>query len=315
MSREQIDKLIAEPHDEIKRLEKLVDQHAATVERLRKAQRSKVPKAKLRTGAKSFIRVVYGDTHGAYLDQKAFAAFLGDLDILQPKSLVHVGDALDCNGFLCEHNTTGVVAELDYSFEDDAAQANMVFDETQARAGKGADYTFIDGNHDHRIDRWICKQVLGNAKSAHFLRKLFSPAEVLNLKDRGIRHIQRNQYYDSLLVSGTVKLHPHAVAQHGEKHCGKYAMFAYLMSLGHTVLFGHTHRLGAVYSEKLDGHIVAVNTGCLCSIRPLYGMTKTTDWTHGYVIQVCSSDGFLAIPVPILNGVSYLEPLARMLKL
>jgi hypothetical protein len=89
-----------------------------------------------------------------------------------------------------------------------------------------------------------------------------------------------------------------------------------LERLADSVFFGHTHRLASVYAEKLSGPVVGVNTGCLCQLRPLYMLTRTTDWMHGYALEVVKpGHGFLAIPIPIINGVSYLEPLASLLKI
>lgn len=298
---------------DVKQLEKLVAEQAATIERLRRTAGVKAPKTKLRKGQKSYVRVLFGDVHGEHLDKPAVAAFLSDLEVLKPTSVVCIGDLLDCGGFLSQHKTLGVVAELDVTYEQDVAAGNMVLDEVQKRAPK-ASFDLIEGNHENRINRWICDQVLGSARNAEYLRRLVGTSAVLSLDKRGIRYVERHKYYDGLSISGTIKLEPHGVAQHGEAFCGKYAGYRHMERLGESVFFGHSHRLKSVYAEKLDGPIVAVNTGCLCQRRPLYGLTKTTDWMHGYVMQVCSSDGFLAIPIPIIDGVSYLQPLTKLLK-
>ena len=46
------------------------------------------------------IRVVFGDTHGSSLDAVAAAAFLADVQMLQPDEMIHLGDAVNCGGFL-----------------------------------------------------------------------------------------------------------------------------------------------------------------------------------------------------------------------
>ena len=312
----KIDKFIDDrkPQNQIKRLEALIAEQAATIERMRAVGRKAVPKASSRLkGKKSFIRLLYGDVHGEHLDQAALGAFLKDVEVLEPREVVCIGDLIDCGGFLSQHKTLGVVAELDVTYEQDVEAGNMVLDEVQKRA-PGAKSTYIEGNHEHRINRWICDQVLGNGRNAEYLMKLLGVETVLNLEKRGVRFIKRIGYYDGLSISGTIKLEPHAVAQHGEAFCGKYAAFRHIERLAESVFFGHSHRLSANYAEKLDGPVVAVNTGCLCQLRPLYGLTKTTDWMHGYAVQVCSNDGFLAFTVPIINGVSYLDPLAKLLK-
>lgn len=316
MPKKKIDEVVNEsqPGNEVKRLEKLVKQQAETIDRLRSSRRASVPKAGRRKGRKSYLRVLFGDVHGEHLDRAAVGAFLADIAFLKPAEIVCIGDLLDCGGFLSQHKTLGVVPDLDVTYEEDVEASGMVLDEIQGRAPK-ASFRYIEGNHENRIKRWICDQVLRNSRDARFLQRLFGPAAVLELEKRGIEYVHRDEYYDGMSISGTIKLEPHGVAQHGEAFCGKYAAYRHLERLGETVFFGHTHRLGSAYAEKLDGQIVAVNTGCLCQRRPVYGLTKTTDWTHGYALQVCSGDGFLAVPVPIIDGTSYLEPLAKMLKL
>lgn len=312
----KIQDLIAssDPTRKIKELQKFIDKQAQMIERLRKP-RVKLPtgKAKGKASSKTFLRVIFGDSHGAYADVNALSAFVSDMEVLQPAELVHVGDALDCGGFLSSHNVLGVVPELAVTFEQDVLCANSFLDSLQSKVPH-AKITLMEGNHENRIARWVCKQVLSNHANASYLLKMFGPEAVLNTAARGIRYIRRDEYYDGLSISGTIKLEPFAIAQHGEAYCGQQAAARQLQRLGKTVFFGHTHRLIALYGENLDGTIAAFNTGCLCQTRPLYGLTKTTDWTQGYVLEaVDPKDGFLAIPVPIINGVSYLQPLIKIL--
>lgn len=295
---------------ENRRLLKRIDELCDVVHRLRKPRvKLRAKKGRGKSGCNT--RVFCGDSHGAYVDKKTVAAFLADLDHLKPDSLVHVGDALDCGGFMNQHHVIGTIAESEITFEDDCHAANELLDQLQARV---PDITLIEGNHEHRITRWCLKQTLAHHKDAKFLLSMFGPAAVLHTEARGIRFIDRHKYYDELSISGTIKYKPGGVAQHGEAVTGKNATFRQLDRLGKSVHFGNTHRLMAVYQETLDGTVGGFNTGCLCQIRPLYGLTKTTDWTNGYVLQVHDKTGFLSIPVPILNGVSYLRPLLKLLE-
>jgi predicted phosphodiesterase len=299
---------------EIKQLQQIIERQAETIDRIRAAGRKRAPKVSgRRKGQKSFVRLFFGDVHGEHKDDAALAAFFEDVSILKPREVVCIGDGIDCGGFLSQHKTLGVVAELDVTYEEDVAAGNMVLDEVQRRAEPDS-FDYIEGNHENRVNRWICDQVLGNGRNAEYLRRLLGPASVLGMEKRGIRYVERHKYYDGLSVSGTIKVDPYAVAQHGEAFCGKYSAFRHMDRTGESIFFGHTHRLSTTYAEKLGGPIVAVNTGCLCKLRPLYALTKTTDWMHGYAVQICDDRGFLAFTVPIINGVSYLQPLAKLLK-
>ena len=256
------------------------------------------------------LSVICTDSHGAYQDEQAISTFLGDLKTLDPKRVYHLGDAVDCGGFLSSHEVIGVLPEMDISYEEDCGAANTLLDGIQSNTRKGTEFTLIEGNHENRIRRWIAKQVLAKGKDAKFLNQLMGVQATLNIKKRGIRYIERHKYYDGFSVSGTIRIGTSKIAaQHGEATSGPQASQRQLQRLGYSVLFGHTHRLNEFYAEKLTSQIVAVNCGCLCQRRPVYGLTKTTDWMHGYVICVHSNEGFFTIPVPIVNGVSYLRQL------
>ncbi len=319
MRKPNIDDLIdeADPEKQVSALTELVKQQAKIIADLRRP-RIVVPvggRKKRGPGNKAFLRVVYGDTHGAYQDHSACAAFVHDLKLLQPAELVHVGDALEATSFLAPHHVLGVVAQCDYTYTDDYMQANKLFDSIH-NAVPHAQHTLIEGNHDARIEKQLVKWALEKKQDVQMLKEEMGPEKVLNLKQRGIRYIERQKYYDGLSITGTIKLEPYALAQHGEQYSGEDAVKKLLAALGKSVFFGHTHKLIAHYGEALDGSIVGVNTGCLCLKRPLWQATKCVNWTHGYVVELVDPDhGFLAIPVPIIDGKSYLEPLIKALNL
>ncbi len=314
-----IDDLIdeADPEKQVKALQDLVKQQAKIISDLRKP-RIVVPvggRKKRGPGNKAFLRVLYGDTHGAYQDHAACRAFVHDVKLLQPAEIIHVGDALEATSFLAPHHVLGVVAQCDYTYTDDYMQANNLLDQVHA-AAPGASKTLIEGNHDARIEKQLVKWALEKKQDVQMLKEAMGPEKVLNLKTRGIRYIERQKYYDGLSITGTIKLEPYALAQHGEQYSGEDAVKKLLAALGKSIFFGHTHKLIAMYGEALDGSIVGVNTGCLCLKRPLWQATKCVNWTHGYVVELVDPDhGFLAIPVPIIDGTSYLEPLMKALNL
>jgi UDP-2,3-diacylglucosamine pyrophosphatase LpxH len=309
-----IRKLLNEPAQRTRELERLLERQQLTIERLRGRRKTSLMRTKQRKAKGCFLRIIFGDVHGSYLSQDAVNAFLADIRELAPAELVCVGDLLDCAGFLAEHHVIGVIPQLDYTYEQDAAVANEFLDHV-AKATNNVPMRLIEGNHEARIARQICKMTIRNPKDSRFMERLYGAGAVLNLEKRGIEFIRRDHYYDGLGVSGTIKLEPFAVAQHGEAFCGQTASRELLRNLGRNVFHGHTHRLGIIYGENMEDTLLAVNTGTLAQKRPLYGLTKTTGWVHGYAVQVVEpGKGFLAFPVPIIDGVSYLTPLLKVLK-
>jgi len=308
-----IKKLLNEPASRVRELERMLERQQLTIERLRKQSRPTLRKIGSRKAKGCFTRVVFGDVHGSYMEKDAVAAFMADMKELQPKEAVCLGDIIDCAGFLAEHHVIGVVPQLDYTYENDAEHGNYFLD-LLANAGITLK-DIIEGNHEARIVRQIAKMTIRNPRDARFLEKMYGVEAVLNLEKRGIRLVRRDRYYDGLSVSGTIKLDPFAVGQHGEAFCGVNATRELLRNLGKNVFHGHTHHLRIIYGENIDSQLVGVNTGCLCQKRPLYGLTKTTGWCNGYAIEfVEPGKGFLAITVPIIDGVSFLGPLLKQLR-
>lgn len=295
---------------EVRSLEKLVKQQANVINRLRKVRAKPLAAALGRRDSRTRkLTVICSDSHGAYQDEAAIKTFLGDLKTLDPGAVVHAGDALDCGGFLSSHGTLGVVAEMAISYEDDVMATNHFFDAIQSNVRKRTPITYVEGNHENRIRRWVATQVLANSRDAVYMNELIGVEHVLNVKKRGFRFIRRDTCYDGYDVHGTFKIGEKLACQHGEGMTGKNAVFKQLDRLGHSVIFGHTHRLITAYGEKLTGQIVAINSGCLCQRRPVYGLTKVTDWMHGYVVSVTGPGGHFSFTVPIVNGVSYLRQL------
>lgn len=296
------------PAAEIKRLQALVDKQAEQLENLR-AAKFKIPAGgKKAKKGKTFSRVVIPDSHGAHLDKVAAKAFLDDLESLRPSEVVMLGDHLDCAGFLAQHHTLGFVPETAYTFEDDVAACNAFLDEIQKRVGNVPIY-YIVGNHEHRIEKYILKMTVNNPADSAYLNKMFGLDSVLGLSKRGIEMIERGKQYHGLRKRGTIRLGS-CLFTHGVR-TGVHAARQTLLDVGSNVVFGHIHQITTATKETLDSVIAAHCVGCLCELNPTYSDTRTTNWAHGYGLQVVDSQSkkFLHVTVPIIDGYSMLHNL------
>lgn len=295
---------LAEAEKQIKHLEK-------RVEALR-GPRWSIPlgKRKATKTGKPFVRVAIPDSHGCHVDVPAITAFLADLESLQPREIVLLGDHLECGGFLAQHWTLGYVAQSSYTFEQDVDAANDLLDKIQAICPTATIY-YLEGNHERRIETWCITQALKNGRDGAFLLKQFSTASQLELDKRGIQFFQQGRFYMGLPVPATIKLgdcyftHGHSTATHAaSKMVERY---------GANVVFGHTHRADEFSVRTVSkGTIKAWNPGCLCSLQPLWQHTTPTVWTHGYGVQLVQDDGsFLHVNVPVIDGRSYLVQLTN----
>lgn len=293
----------------IKQLEKLVEQQQERIDRLH-AKDFKLPDfGKVKHNVTdSYCRVILGDLHGYHMDESAVTAVVSDIAKIVPREVVWLGDVVDCGGFLAQHHVMGFVAETAYTFEADVAAANAVMDAV-AKAAPGATEHFLEGNHEHRIERWLCTQTLRNAADAEYLRKMFGIEHVLHIKERGVNYYRQGVHYQGLAIPATIKL-GHCYFTHGSS-TAKHAAKAHLDQFAGNIVYGHSHRADMASSRTVsDGLICAWNPGCLCKLQPLWMHTSITGWSHGFAVQLVQPDGsFLHINVPVINGRSYLMDL------
>jgi hypothetical protein len=256
----------------------------------------------------TFCRVIIPDSHGCYIDEAAAAAMIADIKVLKPRSIILLGDHLDCGGFLAQHHTIGYVAEASYTFEDDCNATNQFLDVIQS-AAKGAAVEYLEGNHERRIEKYIVTAVASKRPEAKLLRDNFSTKVVLHLEKRGINLYSQGVFYEGLRIPATIR-RDGCYFTHGE-FTSKNAAAQHLAKYNGNIWNGHTHRSDSATKRTVkDGVIGAWNPGCLCRLQPLWMHTNLTDWSHGYGIQVVRKGfGHLNLQIPIIDGVSYLAPL------
>jgi len=256
----------------------------------------------------SYVRVAFGDTHGASLDFKAWAAFLEDMKRLQLDVIVHLGDVLDCGGWLAAHHTTHYVAQTGYSYADEVEAGNQMLDQLQAVCPKATIHV-IEGNHDLRVETTILTMTQQHKADAELLLRSVAPKHVLHLERRKVQWWSRGECHHDAVQGGTIKLgkcyftHPSSSSKH---------MAAKMVeSLGANVVYGHCHRADFFTTSNVKGdQWAAWSPGCLCVTRKYWHHTNDFKHNQGFHVQLVNQDEtFLGINVPIHNGQSYLSGL------
>ena len=301
----------AQLKQEIQQLEKIIDEQAARLaHKSRNVFRSP---AKHSTSHKHFNRVLVPDSHGAHIDPAAAAAFLADLEYLQPSEVVWMGDHLDCGGFLAMHHTLGFVAETDIEWPDDVDAANQFLDQVQQRTKKALHH-FLTGNHEHRIEKWCVTQGLRKRKTAQWFLDRIGVNAVLNLELRGIAYHARGEIEKRhKRLRGAIKL-GNCYFVHDVSTAADPCAVA-LNRYAANVAFGDTHRLISRVGRKAEKDIFAATIGHLATPHPYWNETNVTDWSHGYGLQIVAGPHeVLHINVPIVNGRSLLGPLIGAVK-
>lgn len=259
----------------------------------------------------SKLRLIIPDSHGCYADEAAINAMLKDAKTLDPTEIVMLGDHVDCNGFLSTHGLPGALADCDYSYEEDIKAANKLLDRV-AKAAPRARIHYIEGNHEHRVERWAIGQALAKRVDAEGLRRAVAPEYLLGLKGRGITYYRSHEHYQGINIPGTIRLgkcfFTHGIA------AGKAAADRHVDAFAASVVFGHIHRTVASVTRKVStGSIGAWSPGCLAKLQQLYAHSNPTGHTHGYAVQFVANSGtFQHVQVTIDDGVSLLGKLAKL---
>jgi len=271
-----------------------------------------IPKGLASSKKGLFNRFIIADTHGCWINKRAAAAMLNDLELVQPSEIVLLGDHLDCAGWLAKHHPFKTVQEAKYSFSEDVAAANWFLDEVCKRAPNAAIH-YLEGNHEERIEAWIVEQTQQSAKDAAYLRTMFSPEVVMGLAKRNIKYYRRTAIHGRMRLRGVLRLGKcHFV--HGISH-GKDAAKIHLQKIKHNVVFGHVHNLQSASTTDSKTEFGGWCSGCLCEFEPMWKHSQPTEWGHGYGVQIVAGDGsFLHLSVPVISGKSYLRHLIESAK-
>ena len=221
-----------------------------------------------------------------------------------------LGDHLDAGGTFNAHQRT-YTSELTESYESDVAAANSFLNGIQKSAPK-AEIFYLEGNHEQHIERWVAR-AFTSKKDADGLLDRYGPESVLQLKKRGIRYYRRAEQYMGVSIQGTIRLgkcfYTHGIC------ANKHAASTHLARFGASVVFGHVHRSQSVIERTVTSSgIGAWCPGTLARLQPLYLHTSPSSWSHGYSAQFFNASGnFLHLNVPILNGRSLLQDVAKRL--
>ena len=178
-----------------------------------------------------------------------------------------------------------------------------------------AEFYYIEGNHEERLESKIIELVAGHATDAEYMRRLWSPQVVLNLEKRGIPYFRMTENHMSLRHKGVIEL-GNCYFVHGKSHATHTAA-VHLRQHSGNVVFGHVHRMQNYNGSDPKKEFGAWCPGCLCELEPIWMHGKPSDWIHGYAIQLVTgtskSDNFLHVNVPIIDGQSLLGPFVKAL--
>lgn len=229
--------------------------------------------------------VFLSDVHVPFHDEKAVALAMEFVGWFKPHVLFLVGDILDFYSVSRFDKDPSRVEDL----QDEIDQGARFLGELGNRCKK-ARKVYIQGNHEHRLARYLW----GKPELAG-LRGLQLPA-LLNLGPLGYEH---HGYYAQVPWHGLL-------VEHGDRVRVKagYTASGMLDARGVCGLSGHTHRLSQHFRRHHSGTTLWAENGCLCSLEPPYG-TGRPDWQQGFHVGFAEQGRhrrFHLQTIPILDG-------------
>jgi predicted phosphodiesterase len=222
--------------------------------------------------------VVVPDLHCPYEDKKSVKAVLNYIKDQKPDRVVFIGDAIDMYSVSRFDRNPKRANRLQYELD----RTIGVLEQFRLAAPK-AKMTYIEGNHEDRMKRYLWKH-----PELHDLRCL-ELSELLDLDRLDIGYVNEWYWKDTLLVT------------HG-KRVNKYAARAELDDHGVSGVSGHTHKVQSHCKTDYKGVKVWHSIGHLCDAAQAEYVSNP-DWQQALGILHLARKGkrFYAEVIPIVD--------------
>lgn len=204
------------------------------------------------------LSVFLNDLHCPYNDVKTERMVIRFIKDIQPSHVFLNGDMIDfyqISKFDKDPNRT-------LQLQDDIDEL-LHFLESLREAIPEAKIVYTEGNHEHRLHRYLC------AHPELFNLKVLQPDKLLGLGQFDVEWVPQDKTY----------VHHGFVITHGDvvrKHSGYSAKGMY-EKYGTSGISGHTHRVGIYRHRNFASDHMWVENGCLCELEPDY-VVGTVDW-------------------------------------
>jgi hypothetical protein len=238
--------------------------------------------------------VIYGDTHGQFLDEKAEAVLFAVMADLQPQRVVHVGDAVDC--YTISAFDKDPLRKESLQDEIDHARRHLA----RARAVvPDAAFWLLEGNHEDRLRRtlWNATQGMREVSKLRAFQDAITWPNLLQLEALGIEWVgTKDQPIKTIFPKFIIKHGTVVRKWSGWSAKGEWEKY------GKSGASGHVHRLAQFLHRDWNGNHVWAETGCLCGLNPDY--TQDPDWQQGFVVVTfeAKTGAFQVEPVYIHQG-------------
>lgn len=230
------------------------------------------------------LAVVLPDIHVPFHDVRAVKIVIKAIKHLKPDFLIVLGDSLDFYQLSkFDKNPLRKTA-----VSDDVADFKDLLHQLDAACPLKTEKVFLEGNHEHRLQKWIW------ANGSDLGKMIPSLEAYCGFKPLGWRFFKYGDFYrlgDTLFM-------------HGDR-CGVNVSMAMIRKYGCNIVHGHDHGAAIRWFANAVGRMFALNCGHLSDMSQqeyLYG--GVADWIQGFGLVEFSNDFKHAQPtfIPIVDG-------------
>lgn len=220
--------------------------------------------------------VIAGDFHIPFHHKDAVHNLIEMLGDVQPDKIVLNGDILDCYS-LSDFAKKPVGMP---SFQDEIDQTVDILKDIRNQC-PNADITFMEGNHEKRLERVILR-----TPSLYGL-KVLNLADLLGLRDLNIKHVG----YPGYVQIGALTVKHGDTVSNQSGSTGRKEIEN--KGFDHVVM-GHVHRVGWYHKTGYRRHQQALENGglfdksqCEYDPNPNWQMGFCVAWTRGDEVELC----------------------------
>lgn len=210
-------------------------------------------------------KMIISDLHIPFEDPKAINIALKIHQHCRPETVVINGDMLD----FIELSTFTRDKLDDRPINQSIRDATDIIKKLQ----RYSTVIYHIGNHELRLKKYLLNNAPEIADLVNFNDLINNN---LKTKIEFVEMVGRDsmaKYFKDLLLIGHFNK-----ALKNSAYTGKALLDQYKMN----VIQGHTHRLGTYYVTGAKETFIAVEGGCLCSIKPSY--TNNPNWMNGFLM-------------------------------
>jgi predicted phosphodiesterase len=220
--------------------------------------------------------LILSDMHFPEHDRAVWATTKQLIPDIQPTEVVLLGDFLEMSS-VSQHGG-GDLEKLTEDFD----AGKRALKELRETVGEDCKITYLEGNHESRLSRFIMAKAPSLKDSLSYESGLDFKALDIEWVPEYKQPIHRG---DLDLTHGHQDLRERPSKYHGGKMADVYGR------PGRTVLYGHTHKPQVYTRPTVGGHATAVGLGCGRTLSPSWLHGAQAGWVHQIAVAYITEAG------------------------